>query len=219
MVCDICKTRNPSGFCISCQKMLCEECSKLCEECGKMVCPDCAVTTRDGRVLCPNCVEELKAKRAKAKAKAAAGQEEAEGEEEIFPVPEAVPRVRIRPWVASLSLAALGVFLSLLFYALGGAVHISVFIVAVLGFAWGLVGVIGRYEQKGQALAGVVLNLAPFLLAAVLGLEVPWIEREREVETRQIEQMTEEEKAQMRAQQRQEMLRQIRQMQQQPPAE
>ncbi len=219
MVCDICKTRNPSGFCVSCQKMLCEECSKQCEECGKMLCPECLVTTRKGTLLCSNCVEELKEKRAKAKAKAAAGEEAAEAEEEAFPVPEAIPRVRVRPWVASLSLAGVGVFLSLLFYALGGAVHISVFIVAVLGFVWGLVGLVGRYEQKGQALAGVVLNLAPFLLAAVLGLEVPWIERERAIQTRQIEQMTEEQKAQMRAQQRQEMLRQFRQMQQQPPAQ
>jgi hypothetical protein len=199
--------------------MLCEECAKQCEQCGKMVCPDCAVTTRDGKVLCPNCAEELKAKRAKAKAKAAAGEHEAEGEEELFPIPEAVPRVRIRPWVASLSLAGIGVFLSLLFYALGGAVHIAVFIVAVLGFVWGLVGLFGHYEQKGQALAGAVLNLAPFLLAAVLGLEIPWAERQRETETQQIERMTQEEKAQMRAQERQKMLRQFRKVQQQPPTQ
>ena len=212
MVCDFCKTRNPAGFCVSCQKMLCEECSKQCEECGKMVCPECLVTTRRERLLCPNCVEELKGKRAKAKARAAAGDEQAAAEEEAFPIPEAVPRIRVRPWVASLSLAGVGVFLSLLFYALAGAVHWSVFIVAVLGFVWGLVGLVGRYEQKGQALAGVVLNLAPLLLAWRLGLEVPWIERER-VETQQVEQMTEEEKARDRAQKRQEMMRQFQQMQ------
>jgi hypothetical protein len=193
--------------------MLCEECSKLCEECGKMVCPQCLVTTRKERLLCPNCVEELKAKRVKAKAKAAAGVEEAEAEEEAFPVPEAVPRIRVRPWVASLTLAGIGIFLSLLFYALAGAVHWSVFFVVILGFVWGLVGLFGQYEQKPRAVAGVLLNVAPFVLAAVLGLEAPWIKREQGTATQQIEQMTEQEKAQMRAQQRQEMMRRFQQMQ------
>jgi len=77
---------------------------------------------------------------------------------------------------------------------------------------WGLVGLFGQYDQKPQAFAGVVLNLAPFVLAAVLGLEVPWVERAEEVQMQQVEQMTEQEKAHMRVQKRQEMMQKLRQM-------
>lgn len=176
-----------------------------------MVCPECLTTTRRGKLLCQNCLEELKAKKAKAKAKAAAAPEEGEAEEEEFPIPEALPRPQPRPWVASLLLGAVGILVSLLFYVLADAVHVSVFILAVLGFVWGLVGLFGPHEQKPQALAGIVLNVVPFVLAAMLGLDAPWIEREQDIEAQQIEQMTEEEKADMRIQQRREIIRQYQQ--------
>jgi hypothetical protein len=210
MVCDICKTRNPAGFCIACQKMLCEECSNQCGECGKMVCPECLVTTRSGRMLCRNCVEELKAKRAEAKAKGAPAPEAVEAEGEEFPIPEPLPRVQVRPWVASLLLGSVGILLSLLFYAWGGKVHVSVFILGILGFAWGLVGVFGKSEQKAQAFAGVLLNIVPFILAAALGLEAPWIEPEEEAGIQQTEAVNAQQKAAERLQKRQEMLRQLK---------
>jgi len=209
MVCDICKTRNPAGFCATCQKMLCEECSNQCEECGKMVCPECLVTTRSGRMLCQGCVEELKAKKAKAKAKAAVGAEQGEAEEQEFPVPEPLPRVQIRPWVASLLLGSIGILLSLLFYAWGGKVHVSVLILGILGFAWGLVGIFGKSEQKPQAFAGVLLNIVPFILAAALGLEAPWIEREEEAGIQQSQEVTAKQKAAERLQKRQRMMREL----------
>ncbi len=210
MVCDICKTRNPAGFCATCQKMLCEECSNKCEECGKMVCPQCLVTTRSGRMFCQECVEELKAKKAKAKAKAAVGPEEGEAEEEEFPIPEPLPRVRIRPWVASLLLGSIGILMSLLFYAWVGKVHVSVFILGILGFAWGLVGVFGKSEQKPQAFAGILLNIVPFILAAALGLEAPWIEREEEVRIQQSEESSAQQKAAERLQKRQQIMREMK---------
>ena len=101
----------------------------------------------------------------------------------------------------------------MLFYALAGAVHWSVFFVVILGLVWGVVGLLGQYDQKLQAVAGVVLNVVPLVLAVVLGLEAPWIERTEGIETQQIEQMTPEQRAQMRAQKRQEMMRQFQQMQ------
>jgi len=214
MVCDICKTRSPAGFCVSCQKMLCDECSNQCEECGKMMCPECFVTTRSGRMLCAKCVEQLKAKRAKAKAKAAAAApEEAAAEEEEFPVLEPVPRVQVRPWVASLLLGSIGILLSLLFYAWAGKVHVSVFILAILGIAWGIVGIVGKSEQKAQASAGVLLNVVPFILAAALGLEAPWIEPDQEPGVQQTEEVTQKQKAAERLEKRREIMQQLQRKQ------
>ena len=210
MVCDICKTRNPGGFCVACQKMLCEECSTQCEECAKMVCPECLVTTRSGRAFCPKCVEELKAKRAEAKAKGEAVPEQGEAEEEEFPIPAPLPRVQIRPWVASLLLGAVGILLSLLFFVWVGNVHVSVFILATLGIVWGLVGLFGKSEQKPQAFAGVVLNIVPFILAAALGLEAPWIESDEETAIGQTEEVSGEQEAAKRLQERQRMLRELK---------
>ena len=173
-----------------------------------MVCPECLVTTRSGRSLCPTCLEELRAKRAKAKA--AAAPEEGEAAEEAFPIPEALPRPQVRPWIASLVVGCVGIITALVFYALGGAVHVSVFLVAVFGVVWALVGLFGRSEQKAHALAGLVLNLVPFFLAFKLGLEAPWITRQQDVEARQIERMSEEEKADLRRQKAEQILRRYR---------
>jgi len=160
-------------------------------------------------MLCQNCVEELRAKRAEAKAKGAAAPEAVEAEEE-FPIPEPLPRVQIRPWVASLLLGSIGILLSLLFYAWVGKVHVSVFILGILGFAWGLVGVVGKSEQKAQAFAGVLLNIVPFILAAALGLEAPWIEREEEAGTQQTEAVSAQQKAAERLQKRQRIMREMK---------
>ncbi len=208
MVCDICQTRNPAGFCISCQKMLCEECGKLCEECGKMICPECLNTTRKGRLLCSSCLEEIRVK--KQKAKAGRAPEEGELAEEEFPIPEAIPRIQVRPWVASLVIGCIGIFLSLFFYMLDDAIHVSVFIVAVLGSAWGLVGIFGRSEQKGQAFAGLVLNLVPFIFALRVGVEAPWIKPQAKTAQQQVEEMSERAKFELRRQKRQEAIRRLR---------
>ena len=209
MVCEVCKTRNPAGFCAACQKMLCDECSKLCEQCGKMVCPECVVTTRSGKVLCPACLEELKAKRAQAKA-AGAPPEEAQAAEEAFPVPEVPPRALPRPWVASLVVGCAGVLLSLLLHAMVGPVHFSVFIVAMLGLLWGMVGLFGPYEQKAHALAGIALNIVPFVLVFMFGLEAPWIKREEDTAQQQLEKMTEQQKAEMRIQKSRALIQQMK---------
>lgn len=179
-----------------------------------MVCPECLVTTRSGREFCPKCVEELKAKRAEAKAKGAAVPEEADEEEE-FPIPAPLPRVQIRPWVASLLLGAVGILMSLLFFVWVGNVHVSVFILATLGIAWGLVGLFGKSEQKPQAFAGVVLNIVPFILAAALGLEAPWIESDEETAVEQTEDVTGQQEAAKRLQERQRMLRELKRGQRQ----
>jgi hypothetical protein len=175
-----------------------------------MVCPECLVTTRSGRAFCPKCVEELKAKRAEAKAKGEAVPDEGEEEEEEFPIPAPLPRVQIRPWVASLLLGAVGILLSLLFFVWVGNVHVSVFILATLGIVWGLVGLFGKSEQKPQAFAGVVLNIVPFILAAALGLEAPWIEPDEETAIGQTEEVSGEQEAAKRLQERQRMLRELK---------
>jgi hypothetical protein len=146
----------------------------LCDECGKMVCPECTVTTWRGKLLCPTCVEELKAKKAKARAAAAAAPEEGEAEEEQFPIPDGVPRVR--PWVALL-IGAIEIVVSLLSCVLAGAPRVSVFILPALRLACGLGGIFGKSERKSQVFAGLLLDLLPSLLAFKLGLEAPWIER------------------------------------------
>ncbi len=68
MDCDFCQMRGNVGFCVECQKLLCEECGKTCAECRKMVCPEHAGTTPHGRILCPACMEERRKKREQGKA-------------------------------------------------------------------------------------------------------------------------------------------------------
>lgn len=211
MICDICQTRNPAGFCVTCQKMLCAECGSQCAECGKMACPECQDTTRSGKLLCSNCMEERRAKKAEAKAKAKAGAAPAEAEipeEEEFPEP--VSRVQVRPWVASLVVGGVGTLLSLFFFWTGGAVHWTVLLLVALGVIWALVGIIGPSEQKAQAFAGLALNLVPIILVLSLGIEAPWTKRESESEQQQTEKMTQEAKVQERRRQRQNILRQLR---------
>jgi hypothetical protein len=211
MICEICQTRNPTGFCVTCEKALCEECSNQCEECGKMVCPACVATTRSGKMLCSNCMEERRAKKAESKVKAKAGTAPAEGEvpeEEEFPEP--VRRVQVRPWVASLLIGGIGILLSLFFYATGGAVHWTVLFLVVLGVIWALVGIVGPSEQKAQAIAGLVLNLVPIILALSLGIEAPWIDTEKEAAQKQAQELTPEQKFQQRRQERQNVLRRLK---------
>ena len=146
----------------------------------------------------------------KQKAKAGRAPEEGELAEEEFPIPEAIPRIQIRPWVASLVIGCIGIFLSLFFYMLDDAIHVSVFIVAVLGSAWGLVGIFGRSEQKGQAFAGLVLNLVPFIFALRVGVEAPWIKPQAKTAQQQVEEMSERAKFELRRQKRQEAIRRLR---------
>ena len=211
MICEICKTRNPAGFCVTCEKALCEECSSQCQECGKLVCPECQATTRSGKMLCSNCMEERRANKAASRAKAKASVAPAEGEvpeEEEFPEP--VRRVQVRPWAASLALVGLGVLLSLFFVWAGGAVHWSVLFLPLLGAIWGLVGVLGRSEEKAQAVAGIVLNLVLVLLVLSprIPLEAPWTKGGSESE--QVKELTPEEEFKQRRQERQDVLRQLR---------
>lgn len=211
MICEICNTRNPAGFCVTCEKALCEECSSQCEECGKLVCPECQATTRSGKMLCSTCMEERRAKKAASKAKAKAGVAPAEGEapeEEEFPEP--VRRVQVRPWAASLVVGCLGILLSMFFYATGGAVHWTVLFLVLLGVIWALVGIVGPSEQKVQAFAGLALNLVPIILILSLGIEAPWVDTEKEQKQKQAEKLTQEQKFQLRRQEREKVLRRLR---------
>jgi len=157
-------------------------------------------------------MEERRANKAASRAKAKASVAPAEGEvpeEEEFPEP--VRRVQVRPWVASLALVGLGVLLSLFFLWAGGAVHWTVLFLPVLGTIWGLVGVLGRSEQKAQAVAGIVLNLVLVLLVLSprVPLEAPWTKGGSESE-KQVKELTPEEEFKQRRQERQDVLRQLR---------
>jgi hypothetical protein len=156
-------------------------------------------------------MEERRAKKAESKVKAKAGTAPAEGEvpeEEEFPEP--VRRVQVRPWVASLLIGGIGILLSLFFYATGGAVHWTVLFLVVLGVIWALVGIVGPSEQKAQAIAGLVLNLVPIILALSLGIEAPWIDTEKEAAQKQAQELTPEQKFQQRRQERQNVLRRLK---------
>jgi hypothetical protein len=91
-----------------------------------------------------------------------------------------------------------------------GPVHFSVFIVAMLGLLWGMVGLFGPSEQKAHALAGIALNIVPFVLVFMFGLEAPWIEREEDTAQQQIEKMTEQQKAEMRIQKSRALIQQMK---------
>jgi hypothetical protein len=129
-------------------------------------------------------------------------------EEEEFPEP--VSRVQVRPWVASLVVGGVGTLLSLFFFWAGGAVHWTVLLLVVLGVIWALVGIVGPSEQKAQAFAGLALNLVPIILILSLGIEAPWTKRGSESEKQQTEKLNQEQKVQLRRQQREKVLRQLR---------
>jgi hypothetical protein len=65
MECSVCKVRSQIGFCKSCERLLCEVCGIPCDHCRKLICRNHRETTPGGRNLCPQCMADRNARRAR----------------------------------------------------------------------------------------------------------------------------------------------------------
>ncbi|MBN2308834.1 MAG: hypothetical protein JXR94_07695 [Candidatus Hydrogenedentes bacterium] len=188
MECAVCGVRSAVGYCVECQKMLCEECGTVCEMCNKTVCPEHVKETRSGRRLCVSCYEARKERRRQHKeggdrkaedAALAEGMLDEELEEEELLTASA--QRGLEPWQWSLIVAAAGlaiIFLLLIVPSLrriplGGSAYIPTPFVLLLvpAFAgiWAVIGLTNEafYENRPKCLIGIALALVTVVLAFV----------------------------------------------------
>lgn len=57
MQCLVCGVRSSVGYCVECQRLVCEDCGQTCQECGRLVCRDHLHETPHSRLLCIKCME------------------------------------------------------------------------------------------------------------------------------------------------------------------
>lgn len=118
MDCGVCEIRSSVGYCVTCRKLLCEECGLACVKCGKLMCDEHVEKTRHGRIMCPGCMEARRAERAKAKGEEAGARkpdtetatvaefDELDAEERVL---AGSVRKQMPPWKVSLFTAVVGV--------------------------------------------------------------------------------------------------------------
>ena len=58
MECSFCLERSAIGSCITCKRLVCDQCSCQCEVCGKVVCREHAYETPHRRLLCAKCLSD-----------------------------------------------------------------------------------------------------------------------------------------------------------------
>ncbi len=192
MDCQVCEVRSSVGYCVECQKILCETCGVTCENCGKLSCPDHIHETSSGRVLCKSCYDERREKRKQMKAAHAKkgegdtsleGLEAADDEGDIGDEAlVASARRPIQPWQFSVYIASAGIVVALLALfidalrriPMGGNNYINsgwiFLIIPVLAIIWAVVGLTKEeyYEDRPKCFYG----LAASVVAAVLTLVV-----------------------------------------------
>jgi hypothetical protein len=219
MVCDVCGTRSSEGFCVACQKLLCEECGETCVLCDRKVCPECASTSRSGKIVCPECMGERQRKRHAEDGETTLGVASvgrvraAEGVPAHAPqeFPEAAPPKRkpLEPWPWSIAAACTAILVVTVSLLTGSKQVPTVALVpAALGIMLGLGGLLGRYAGKPYSALGIVLNIVPFILALTFGVQGLGVKPSAEDQrAAQLKSMTEEQRFQLRKKEREMMLR------------
>lgn len=220
MDCAVCGIRSSMGYCVECQALLCEECAVKCETCSKLVCPEHVHETRSGRRLCNACYADRKAKREQRKAGAAP--EAALPEEEQIAIEEGALTASSRrgpdPWQWSLGVAvcALIVVAVLIVWTggrripLGGSAYVPTPIIpillAVFSGVWAFFGFTKEdyYEDRGKCVVGPVIGLLVVALSifAIVSDPARTAELEARMKEEQRQQMTDEELAEWREQQK-----------------
>lgn len=189
MECGICEIRSSIGYCIKCQKLLCETCSETCDACGKLMCPDHVYESRSGKIYCTTCNERRKAERREKqeqhrrdRKEAAAGDsslealagapalvDEEEQEEEARVLGKREP---VQPWklcmysaIAALVLALiLLIFPSLRRIPLGGTSYLAtpyvLIIIPLIASFWGVYGVVNLEYYKHRQRCMAGLGIA-----------------------------------------------------------
>jgi len=187
MECMVCGLRSSVGYCVVCQKMLCEECGIRCETCGKLVCAEHSYETSSGKQLCVECQKERKKEYARRRREAEEGippQDEVSAQDEVVGQDEvltASAKRRVEPWLWSLGVSIAGAALVLLLLVapslrrapLGANAYIPMSIVPIVvslfAMVWGIVGLVREehYEDRPKCFAGLGLALVTILLAVV----------------------------------------------------
>ncbi|GMV98971.1 MAG: hypothetical protein AMXMBFR84_01110 [Candidatus Hydrogenedentota bacterium] len=217
MECAVCEVRSSVGYCIECQKLLCETCSTPCEQCGKLCCEDHAYETRSGRILCVNCYGEREEKRARVKAaKTGKGDDETsfgalegvdappEAEGEGAALVASAART-VEPWKVSLITASVGLLVMLVVAFVPALRSIPLLLVVVptplvlliiplIALFWGVYGYFREefYENRPKCLAGVGIAGLTILIAVASISNAPVDEERKQIETvaEQREEMT-----------------------------
>ncbi|MBI4559536.1 MAG: hypothetical protein HY706_18260 [Candidatus Hydrogenedentes bacterium] len=205
MECALCNVRSSVGYCIECQVLLCEECSAKCENCQKLLCPDHKHETRGGRVLCVECYEERKQRRAERRVAVAADSEKDHAAEEV---PEgevgdealvASVRKPPPPWKLSLYSAAAGIAAILIILVLPSLRRITLvgssylptpyilLPIPIFAIFWAAIGLYHKdyQEDRPRSWIGLGLAVVTILLAFVARWTDPALQAEEEVRQQQ----------------------------------
>ena len=207
MECGVCEIRSSIGYCIECQKLLCETCSQTCDECGKLMCPDHVYESRSGKIYCNPCNERRKAARgskhksSKREAAAVGGTSLAalEGAEDLPEEDDAEVRVLgqrepTQPWRLCVYFAGAGLMLALFLLVfpsfrripLGGTSYLTMAYVGVLipliAAFWGIYGIVNVefFKFRQRCMAGLGLAGVSMLLFVVAAATDPASENEED---------------------------------------
>ncbi len=205
MECEICSLRGSVTSCVTCGKLLCEECGLECAECAKMICPEHIHTTSHGRTLCEKCYQKREERRSghkKGREVAGGGVvEELEGEELEEEEEDRVLTASVRkppsPWVISLGAAGLAVLLMIIVLVFPGMRTMSMgggwslrtplvlMIVPAVAIAWGVAGILTSTEQiaRNRSMIGIGLSVVACVLGALAFFTDP--ARQAEFEARE----------------------------------
>lgn len=191
MECSVCDLRGAVQACSYCHAQICEVCGINCRRCGKPVCPAHVYKTHSGKMLCPDCQEERKAKRAQMKEMAEQGEAadfertpRADSHDSGLSEDEALTgsvRKPVPPWKLSLYAGILGLVAVLVVLVVpglrqvpvpGGSMLPTPYFLAVIPIAalvWGLIGLLNEEyrEDTARCVAGLVLAVASILLMVV----------------------------------------------------
>ena len=219
MECEVCTFRGSVTSCVSCGKLLCEECGLECAECGKAICPEHIQTTAHGRTLCEKCYakrEERKSGRKKEAAAVGGGVVEELEEEELEEERILTASVRKPPSPWTIALVASGLGLGLMAVVLifpgmrtmtlgagfGLRTPLVLLVIPVIAAAWGVAGLLSSEEKPARNRSMTAIGLA--VLTCALGV-IAWqtdpariAEREAQEAQHQRDAMTPEELEQWR---------------------
>lgn len=197
MECGVCDIRSSIGFCIECQKLLCETCSESCDACGKLMCPEHVHESRSGKVYCVGCDQRRKADRKDKHRKhhgegvemggtgldALTGGSAMAAEEEVDENRVLGKRDPVQPWklcmysaVAAFGLAmVLMIFPTLRRIPLGGTSYLAtpyvLIIIPLIATFWGVYGIVNiefyKFRQRCYAGLGIAVLSMVMFVVAV----------------------------------------------------
>jgi len=191
MECSVCDLRGAVQACSVCHAQICEVCGIACRRCGKPVCPTHVYKTHSGKMLCLDCQEERKAKRAQLKAMAEREENpdidqasKSDSHDSGLSEDEALVgsvRKPPPPWKLSLYAGAIGLVAVLVLLVAPGLRQVPLpggiflptpyflFVIPAAALVWGMIGLLNEQykEDTARSVAGLILAVAGILLMVV----------------------------------------------------